>query len=71
MVAKVKLCTFFLNVIIDLHNLLSAGMSFHIFGPFTLSNTFRLFSRSTKLDFKIAIFHTGIVIVTGIAFFEV
>ena len=35
-VARVKLCTFFLNVNIDLHNLISAGMSFHIFGPFTL-----------------------------------
>ena len=51
----------FLNVglHIDLHSLISAGMSFHIFGPFTLIHSV-FFSSSTKLDFKIAIFHTDI-----------
>ena len=34
-------------------------------------DAFRFLISSTKLDFKIAIFHTDIVSMTGIAFFEV
>ena len=48
--------------------------SFHIFGPFTLIGLHYdclVGPSSTKPYFKIAIFHTDVVIVTGIDFFEV